>query len=63
MRKRMKRILMLFDEAIEAEKKYEFQNAKHYYRKIASLYPDSPEAEIARERIEECRLPAIGIAR
>ena len=53
MRKRMKRILMLFDEAIEAEKKYEFQNAKHYYRKIASLYPDSPEAEIARERIED----------
>jgi len=53
MRKRMKKILMLFDEAIEAEKKYEFQNAKHYYRKIATLYPESPEAEIARERIED----------
>lgn len=53
MRKRMKKILMLFDEAIGAEKKYEFQNAKHYYRKIVSLYPESPEAEIARERIED----------
>ena len=53
MRKRMKKILMLFDEAIGAEKKYEFQNAKHYYRKIAFLYPDSPEAEIARERIDD----------
>jgi trimethylamine--corrinoid protein Co-methyltransferase len=53
MRKRMKKILMLFDEAIDAEKNTEFQNAKHYYHKIASLYPDSPEAEIARERIED----------
>ena len=53
MRKRMKKILMLFDEAVGAEKKYEFQNAKHYYKKIASLFPDSPEAEIARERIED----------
>jgi trimethylamine--corrinoid protein Co-methyltransferase len=49
----MKKILMLFDEAVVAEKKYEFQNAKLYYRKIATLYPDSPEAEIARERIED----------
>lgn len=53
MRKRMKKILMFFDEAIGAEKKYEFQNAKHYYSKITHLYPDSPEAEIARERIED----------
>jgi trimethylamine--corrinoid protein Co-methyltransferase len=53
MRKRMKKILMLFDEAVEAEKKYEFQNAKHYYKKIASLYPESPEAEIACERIDD----------
>lgn len=53
MRKRMKKILMLFDEAIGAEKQYAFQNAKHYYKKIAALYPDSPEAEIARERIDD----------
>jgi len=53
MRKRMKKILMLFDEAIGAEKKYDFQNAKHYYKKLAYLYPQSPEAEIARERIED----------
>ena len=53
MRKRMKKILMLFDEAIRAEKKYDFQNAKHYYKKLAYLYPQSPEAEIARERIED----------
>ena len=53
MRKRLKKILVLFDEAVEAEKKYEFQNAKGYYRKIASLYPDSPEAEMARERMED----------
>lgn len=53
MRKRLKNILILLDSAIEAEKKYEFQNAKQYYRKIASLYPESPEAEIARDRIED----------
>ncbi len=53
MRKRLKNILMLFDAAIDAEKKYEFQNAKQYYKKIASLYPYSPEADIARGRIED----------
>lgn len=53
MRRRMKNILILFDAAIEAEKKYEFQNAKQYYKKIAALYPESPEAEIARDRIED----------
>ncbi len=53
MRKRFKKIMQLFDSAIEAEKKYEFQNAKQYYQKTVSLYPDSPEAQIARDRIED----------
>ena len=53
MRKRLKKILLLFDAAIEAEKKFEFQNAKQYYRRITSQYPESPEAEIARDRIED----------
>ncbi len=53
MRKRMKKILTLYDSAIEAEKRFEFQNAKKYYRKIASLYPGSTEAQIAEERIED----------
>ncbi len=53
MRKRLKKILLLFDAAIEAEKKFEFQNAKQYYRRITSHYPESPEAEIARDRIED----------
>ena len=53
MRKRMKKILTLYDSAIEAEKRFEFQNAKKYYRKIESLYPESTEAQIAAERIED----------
>jgi trimethylamine---corrinoid protein Co-methyltransferase len=53
MRKRMKKILRLYDSAIEAEKRFEFQNARKYYRMIASLYPGSTEAQIAAERIEE----------
>jgi trimethylamine--corrinoid protein Co-methyltransferase len=53
MRKRMKKILTLYDAALEAEKRFEFQNAKQYYRKIETLYPQSTEAEIATERIEE----------
>ncbi len=53
MRKRNKKILLLFDAAIEAEKKYEFQNAKKAYQKMLTLYPESPEAEIARDRIED----------
>jgi trimethylamine---corrinoid protein Co-methyltransferase len=56
MRKRAKKIFKLFDEAIQAEKRYEFQNAKHYYRKVAALHPNSPEADIARERIEDMDL-------
>ncbi len=51
MRKRVKKIIRLFDDAVAAEQKYEFQNAKHYYKKIVSLHPNSPEADIARERI------------
>jgi trimethylamine--corrinoid protein Co-methyltransferase len=53
MRKRLKNILFLFDAAIEAEKKFEFQNARQYYRRITLNYPDSPEAEIATGRIED----------
>jgi len=53
MLKRRKDILLLFDSAIEAEKKYEFQAAKKYYGRIASKYPESPEAEIARDRTED----------
>jgi trimethylamine--corrinoid protein Co-methyltransferase len=53
MRKRMKKILRLYDSAIEAEKRFEFQNARKYYRMIASLYPGSTEAQISEERIEE----------
>jgi len=50
-RMRKKKILMLYDAAIEAEKNYQFQNAKKAYNKIAGLYPDSSEAEIARDRV------------
>jgi len=53
MRKRAKKILKLFDDAMEAEKRYEFQSAKQFYRKVALLHPESPEADIARERIED----------
>ena len=53
MRQRRKNILILFDSAVEAEKKYEFQSAKKYYQKINYLYPESPEADIARDRIED----------
>jgi len=53
MRKRLKKILMLFDTAVDAEKKLKFQNAKKYYKQVISIYPDSPEAEIARERVED----------
>jgi trimethylamine--corrinoid protein Co-methyltransferase len=48
---RKKKILTLYDAAIESEKRYEFQNAKKAYKKITALYPNSSEAEIARERI------------
>ncbi len=51
MRKRAKKIIRIFDSAVAAEQKYEFQNAKHYYKKVVALHPNSPEADIARERI------------
>lgn len=53
MRTRAKKIITLFDSAVKSEQRYEFQNAKRYYHKIAELYPKSPEAEIAAERIED----------
>jgi len=53
MRKRAKTIIRLFDSAVDAEKRYDFQNAKQYYKKIVSLHPCSPEADIARERMED----------
>ena len=53
MRKRSKKIIALFDNAVETEKRFEFQNAKRHYKKIVELFPNSPEAEIARERIED----------
>lgn len=52
-RKRTKSIIRMFDDAVEAEKRYEFQNAKKYYGRIVALHPNSPEADIARERIED----------
>jgi trimethylamine--corrinoid protein Co-methyltransferase len=51
MRKRAKKIIRIFDDAVSAEQRYEFQNAKRYYKKIVALHPRSPEADIARERI------------
>jgi trimethylamine--corrinoid protein Co-methyltransferase len=53
MRKRAKKIIRMFDDAVAAEQHYEFQHAKKHYHKIASLYPQSPEADIARERIAD----------
>jgi trimethylamine--corrinoid protein Co-methyltransferase len=53
MRKRAKKIIRMFDDAVAAEQRYEFQHAKKYYTKIATLYPGSAEADIARERIAD----------
>ena len=53
MRKRNKKVVKLFDDAVGAENKFEFQNARHYYRKIVEMYPNCPEADIARERIQD----------
>lgn len=53
MRVRAKKIIALFDSAVKNEQQYEFQNAKRYYTQIVALYPKSPEADIARERIED----------
>ncbi|MBM9602615.1 trimethylamine methyltransferase family protein [Desulfopila inferna] len=53
MRTRAKKIIALFDSAVANEQRYEFQNAKRYYSKIVEIYPNSPEAGIARERIQD----------
>ena len=53
MRKRAKKIIRMFDDAVAAEQRYEFQNAKKHYKKIAAHYPGSPEATIATGRIVE----------
>jgi len=53
MRTRAKKIISLFDSAVRNEQEYKFQNAKSFYSKVATLYPRSPEADIARERIED----------
>lgn len=56
MRQRAKKIIKLFDNAVAFEQRYEFQHAKNYYQKIAALYPQSPEADIARERVADMDL-------
>ena len=43
----------MFDDAVFSEKKYDFQLAKRYYQEVVALHPDSPEADIARERIRD----------
>jgi trimethylamine--corrinoid protein Co-methyltransferase len=53
MRIRAKKVIALFDSAVKNEQLYEFQNAKRSYRKVVEQYPNSPEADIARERIED----------
>jgi trimethylamine--corrinoid protein Co-methyltransferase len=53
MRKRAKKIIRMFDDAVAAEQRYEFQNAKKHYKRIVACYPGSPEAYIATERIVE----------
>ena len=56
MRQRAKKIIKLFDDAVAFEQQYKFQQAKKYYEKIAALYPGSPEADIARERVADMDL-------
>ena len=53
MRQRKKKLIKLFDDAVSSERRYEFQRAKHCYQKVVTLHPDSPEADIARERIQD----------
>jgi trimethylamine--corrinoid protein Co-methyltransferase len=52
-KKQKKRILRLFDSAVEAENDYAFQKAKKFYSEVVQRYPQSPEADIARNRIED----------
>ncbi len=53
MRRREKKLIKIFDDAVFSEKKYDFQLAKRYYQEVVALHPDSPEADIARERIRD----------
>jgi trimethylamine--corrinoid protein Co-methyltransferase len=55
-RKRQKKIIRLFDAAVDAETNYEFQKAKKHYRQVAKEYPKSPEGIIAAQRIEDMDL-------
>ncbi len=43
----------MFDDAVFSEKKYEFQQARQSYEHVVELHPNSPEADIARERIRD----------
>lgn len=56
MRERNKRLIALFDEAVFSEKKYQFLQAKRSYQQVIDLHPGSPEADIAKERIEDMEL-------
>jgi len=53
MRQRNKKLIKLFDDAVLSEKQYNFQRAKGFYQQIVSLHPNSPESDIARERIRD----------
>jgi trimethylamine--corrinoid protein Co-methyltransferase len=53
MRQRNKKLIKMFDDAVLSEKQYDFQRAKRFYQQIVSLHPNSPEADIARERIQD----------
>ena len=43
----------MFDDAVFSEKEYDFQQAKYFYQQVVALHPNSPEADIARERIQD----------
>jgi trimethylamine---corrinoid protein Co-methyltransferase len=51
MKKRNRKIVRLFDSAVDAESNYKFQAAKKIYREIAQNYPKSPEGDMALDRI------------
>ena len=53
MRQRNKKLIKLFDGAVSSEKQYEFQRAKHCYQQVVVLHPNSPEADIAMERVRD----------
>ncbi len=51
MKKRNRKIVRLFDSAVDAESNYQFQRAKKIYKEISERYPKSPEGDIAMDRI------------